>query len=107
MLAGKVEGELCYSTAGRIYSSFNGIPYAKPPVGARRLLKPEAPESWDGVKKCNKNMTFIQLNAFRSVFVLCTVSLGTDDMYIVPSCLGVGEKGRPVPLCRPFQPWSS
>ena len=67
VLAGQVEGELCYSTAGRIYSSFNGIPYARPPVGARRLLKPEAPESWEGVRKCNKNMTFIQLNAFRSV----------------------------------------
>jgi len=62
---GRVQGELCYSTAGRVFSSFYGIPYAKPPVGGLRFLKPEAPDRWEGIKKCVRNMTFIQLNAFR------------------------------------------
>ena len=65
MLPGKIQGELGTSTAGRVFHSFNGIPFAKPPVGPLRFLKPEAVDSWEGVKKCVKNMTFIQFNAFR------------------------------------------
>lgn len=63
---GTVEGELCYSTSGRIFSSFNGIPFAKAPVGKLRFLRPQPAEKWEGVKKCVKNMSFIQRNAFRA-----------------------------------------
>src|SRR5215469_11061307 len=31
---------------------FNGIPYAKPPVGKLRWRMPEAPEAWAGVRDC-------------------------------------------------------
>jgi len=63
---GKVEGELSFSTNGRVFSTFNGIPYAKPPVGKLRFLRPQPAESWEGVLKCVKNMSFIQRNAFRA-----------------------------------------
>ena len=39
--SGKVEGQLLYSTNGRVFSSFNGIPFAKPPVGKLRFRRPE------------------------------------------------------------------
>ena len=43
--AGRVRGR----TEGGI-TSFKGVPYAAPPVGKRRLLAPEPPERWDGVR---------------------------------------------------------
>jgi para-nitrobenzyl esterase len=43
---GKVEGEERGGLA-----IFRGIPYAAPPVGARRWRAPEKPEAWSGVRK--------------------------------------------------------
>src|SRR5215470_14061942 len=43
---GRVEGEEIGGLA-----IFRGIPYAAPPVGARRWLAPQPPESWSGVRK--------------------------------------------------------
>ena len=60
-LEGKIEGEFLSSSGGRQFASFNGIPYARPPVGTLRFLKPQPAESWPGVRKCVKNVTFIQL----------------------------------------------
>ncbi|MDE0054036.1 MAG: carboxylesterase family protein [Gammaproteobacteria bacterium] len=42
---GKVEG---YSSNG--IQGFRGIPFAAPPVGERRWMPPEPPESWAGVR---------------------------------------------------------
>ena len=39
--SGQVEGELCHSSDGRLFYSFDGIPFAKPPVGKLRFLRPQ------------------------------------------------------------------
>jgi para-nitrobenzyl esterase len=33
------------------YGVFRGVPYAKPPLGALRWKKPEAPDAWEGVRE--------------------------------------------------------
>ncbi|MFF3209355.1 carboxylesterase/lipase family protein [Streptomyces sp. NPDC002886] len=43
---GEVEGR----TGPDGIAVFRGIPYAAPPVGARRFAAPEPPEAWDGVR---------------------------------------------------------
>lgn len=40
------------SNAG--FALFRGVPYAKPPVGELRFRAPEEPESWDGIRVCDK-----------------------------------------------------
>ncbi len=47
---GKVEG--VSRKAGKV-EAFLGIPYAAPPVGDRRWRAPEAPERWEGIRKCD------------------------------------------------------
>jgi para-nitrobenzyl esterase len=47
--SGKVEGEERDGVA-----VFKGIPYAAPPIGARRWLAPEREASWDGVRDATR-----------------------------------------------------
>ncbi|CAH2002361.1 unnamed protein product [Acanthoscelides obtectus] len=46
---GKVEGTWRTSFNGRKYAAFEGIPYAKPPIGDLRFEEPQPMESWSGV----------------------------------------------------------
>jgi para-nitrobenzyl esterase len=43
-------GQLQGSTANGV-STFNGVPYAAPPVGALRWVAPQLPASWSGVRQ--------------------------------------------------------
>ena len=46
---GPVSGSLRNTTKGRPYYSFQGLPYAAPPVGPLRLLPPQPPNTWTDV----------------------------------------------------------
>ncbi|GMR60008.1 hypothetical protein PMAYCL1PPCAC_33446, partial [Pristionchus mayeri] len=46
---GKVIGRRLYRKGEKSVDAFQGIPYAKPPVGNLRFRKPELPEPWEGI----------------------------------------------------------
>ncbi|XP_044253151.1 uncharacterized protein LOC123004101 [Tribolium madens] len=51
---GKLEGTTCVDSSGEKYYKFQGIPYARPPVGLLRFKAPEPPEEWIGVLDATK-----------------------------------------------------
>lgn len=51
---GKIQGVQWHTIYGESYYSFEGIPFAKPPVGELRFKAPEVPDKWSGVKRCMK-----------------------------------------------------
>ena len=78
---GQIQGSILPSTAGRPFHAFQvsgqqpgqcnvwgvqGIPFARPPLGPRRFLRPEPAECWDGVRQCNSALQFTQINIFRA-----------------------------------------
>lgn len=63
---GQIQGSILPSTAGRPFHAFQGIPFARPPLGPRRFLRPEPAERWDGVRQCNSALQFTQINIFRA-----------------------------------------
>ncbi len=48
---GELTGLVSADGAVEVYA---GIPYAKPPVGELRWREPQAPESWEGVRACDR-----------------------------------------------------
>ncbi|XP_018796327.1 PREDICTED: esterase B1-like [Bactrocera latifrons] len=51
---GKVKGVKWHSVYGGSYYSFEGIPFAKPPIGRLRFRAPEEPEPWTDVRRCTR-----------------------------------------------------
>ncbi|KAF5273123.1 hypothetical protein FQA39_LY07613 [Lamprigera yunnana] len=51
---GKLRGSIAKDYDGRNYYSFQGIPYAKPPIGTLRFKAPQPAEPWLGVKDATK-----------------------------------------------------
>ncbi|XP_017488211.1 PREDICTED: esterase B1 isoform X1 [Rhagoletis zephyria] len=51
---GKVKGVKWHSIYGGSYYSFEGIPFAKPPIGHLRFRAPEEPEPWTDVRRCTR-----------------------------------------------------
>lgn len=49
---GKVEGNKRLTIYDVPYYSFEGIPYAQPPVGELRFRAPQRPIPWEGVRDC-------------------------------------------------------
>nr|CAD7203290.1 unnamed protein product [Timema douglasi] len=51
---GELQGKKVSSKARGVFYSFQGIPYAKPPVGPLRFKLPGPPEPWTGVRDASK-----------------------------------------------------
>ncbi|KAK5645311.1 hypothetical protein RI129_006611 [Pyrocoelia pectoralis] len=51
---GYIRGKSCKDFYGGGYLSFQGIPYAKPPIGHLRFKAPEPPDPWTGIRDCTK-----------------------------------------------------
>uniref|UniRef100_V5GUX3 Esterase n=1 Tax=Anoplophora glabripennis TaxID=217634 RepID=V5GUX3_ANOGL len=52
---GKVRGKISTDFEGNHFYSFQGIPYAKPPLGNLRFKAPEPPEIWNGILDATEN----------------------------------------------------
>ncbi|XP_049883738.1 juvenile hormone esterase-like isoform X2 [Pectinophora gossypiella] len=48
---GQLQGRVVTSPAGKAFYSFQGIPYAKPPLGSLRFKAPQPPEPWEGIRE--------------------------------------------------------
>ncbi|CAL7940611.1 unnamed protein product [Xylocopa violacea] len=51
---GQLRGILVENVYGGHYLAFNGVPYAKPPIGPLRFKDPEPAEPWTGVRNATK-----------------------------------------------------
>ncbi|CAB3257416.1 unnamed protein product [Arctia plantaginis] len=47
---GQLRGRVVTNPIGITFYSFQGVPYAKPPIGALRFKDPQAPEEWQGIR---------------------------------------------------------
>lgn len=64
---GVLKGKECITFYGKKYYSFEGIPYAEPPVGKLRFCNPEPPKPWQGVLDATKpGNKCAQLNPYSS-----------------------------------------
>jgi carboxylesterase type B len=52
---GKLQGKISSNIRNENFYSFQGIPYAKPPIGALRFKDPQPPEPWTGVRDATKD----------------------------------------------------
>jgi para-nitrobenzyl esterase len=58
MSTGPIARTSCGALRGAVESgvcTFRGVPYAKPPVGARRFVPPEPPEPWTGERDATRD----------------------------------------------------
>ncbi|XP_060845477.1 uncharacterized protein LOC132925065 [Rhopalosiphum padi] len=79
---GKIKGSVFKSRNGRDFQAFQGIPYAKPPIGDLRLQDPVEANSWKGILDATKEKPMcIQKNLF--MYQSYNTLLGAEDcLYI-------------------------
>lgn len=75
---GKVKGVKWHSVYGGSYYSFEGIPFAKPPIGRLRFRAPEEPEPWANVRRCTRE----QLKPTQYNIILKQVQGREDCLYL-------------------------
>lgn len=75
---GKVRGVKRLSLYDVPYFSFEGIPYAQPPVGELRFRAPQRPTPWEGVRDCSQPKE----KAVQVQFVFDKVEGSEDCLYL-------------------------
>lgn len=71
---GQLLGKVSNNRYGKQFYSFQGIPFAKPPLGALRFKAPQPPERWVGVRNATKEGS----ECF-SLDMLVKVLVGSED----------------------------
>lgn len=75
---GQIKGVKWRSLYGPTYYSFEGIPFAKPPIGDLRFKAPQEPEPWTEIKSC----THIKSRPCQYNLVLNMVQGSEDCLYL-------------------------
>lgn len=57
---GQIQGYHSKSLDGNIYFAFEGVPYARPPVGKYRFEKPVPPKPWSGIYQAKTTYSCMQ-----------------------------------------------
>ncbi|VVC41617.1 Carboxylesterase type B, conserved site,Carboxylesterase, type B,Carboxylesterase type B [Cinara cedri] len=107
---GQLKGKNYVSRSGRNYFAFQGIPYAKPPVGNLRFKPPEPASSWNGILNATvEPPACIQKNMF--MYQTANVLVGSEDcLYLnvyTPKLPKIGHKNLPVMVWIPGGGFSS
>lgn len=61
---GELSGYISTTRNGKEFVAFEGVPYAKPPIGALRFEEPQTLDPWGGVLKTNMLHKCIQYNHY-------------------------------------------
>lgn len=89
---GVVKGQIKQSYKGRDYMAFEGIPYAKPPVGELRFEEPQPAEAW---KELTANQTYMCLQY--SPLPMMKGPIGTEDcLYVYVYVPGTSPPEKPL-----------
>ncbi|KAH8243399.1 hypothetical protein KR032_007250 [Drosophila birchii] len=90
---GKVRGTLLKGLYDDQFYAFDGIPYAKPPLGALRFKEPQDVESWDGIRDCSKPLDkCLQVSSYTKL-----VEGSEDCLYLNISVKSL-KSNKPLPL---------
>ncbi|XP_013185431.1 esterase FE4 [Amyelois transitella] len=91
---GILQGKKVKTCNGKEYYSFEGIPYARPPVGKLRFRNPEDPQEWAGVrdatkpgnKACQPNLSTAKIEGCEDCLYLnvYTPCLPTEEIKTLP-----------------------
>nr|CAH7760988.1 unnamed protein product [Callosobruchus chinensis] len=74
-----VKGKCKESFQGETYRSFTNLPYAEPPIGKRRLQKPEPVQPWEGIY----NATGVKKKCLQDPVLQVGRVVGTEDCLIL------------------------
>jgi para-nitrobenzyl esterase len=98
-------GTIAASQSGKVQGlekdgvlQFRGIPYAAPPVGARRFRAPEPAEPWDGVLACESYRSNAPqpVGGLEAMFGGSSIPSDEDCLFLNVFTPGADDAGRPV-----------
>ncbi|XP_967137.2 juvenile hormone esterase-like [Tribolium castaneum] len=93
---GRLRGKYQTTKGNRTFSAFEGIPFAKPPLGALRFKAPVPGDKWDGVKEATSRHNVCPQ---RDIYRRATLIEGDEDcLYLNVYTPQVGQSATPLPV---------